>query len=117
MVRGTESRTFRCGRLWECVPDDDRAVVAGRGDLAAIATERDRSNPAGMPLEREQVLAAGPVPEPDGLVMARGDEPEAVGTERHAVDPSRMPFERALVLPVAASQSITVLSLELDAIV
>ena len=43
--------------------------------------------------------------------MARGDEPAAVGTECHAVDPTGVPFSARWSRPVAASQSMIVLSL------
>ena len=94
------------------VPQPHRVVVAAGDDARAVGAERHADHRAGVAGERRaEGLAGGGVPQPHRVVGAAGGDAPAVGAERHAVDRAGVAGERrAERLPVAASQSRTVLS-------
>ena len=79
------------GRLG--APDPGGAVDAARGELAAVAADRQADDPAGVPAEREDVLAGLGIPELDGPVVAGGGQAAAVGEVRHGGHQARVALE------------------------
>src|SRR5262249_24449472 len=66
------------------VPNPRRAVLAGRGDGAAVGAEGLAFSSAGVPGQCDQRLAGRDVPDDGFTVLTAGDQPRAVGTEGHA---------------------------------
>ena len=94
------------------VPEPDRLVVRARRHQLAVRREGDRVDRARMALERLQRRSRGRVPEPDRLV-ARADATSLPSGEKATeLTESEWPSSVCSGAPVAASQSLTVLSPE-----
>ena len=68
------------------IPEADRAVFTGGGDLPAVAPNRDRENPRHVTLEGTHLLRGGHFPYANGFVFAAGDEELAVGVNDEVGD-------------------------------
>src|SRR5215831_5127542 len=68
------------------VPDAHRLVRRGAGQALAVGAEAHAHDPAMVPLEDEELLAALRVPDPHRHVIAGRGQALAVGAEAHAGD-------------------------------
>ena len=82
------------------LPQDDGAVLTGRGEHAAVGSEGERLDRGVMAGELARFLAGGGFPEADGLEHAAGDEDGAARSEDDRVDPGFRAGE--LLLPGGA---------------
>src|SRR5262249_20110078 len=74
--------------------DPDRAVAAAGRESRAVGAEGDGGQEAGVPRQRQDVLAGAQVPELGGRVLAPGDEEPAVRAEGERVDIALVGGER-----------------------
>src|SRR5262245_37541230 len=72
---------------------------AARCQKAAVGTEDDHLDIAGIPLQGGARFLSGPIPEPDGLVPACGCHQSPIGTEGDTLNASRMPTECGFLDP------------------
>ena len=94
------------------VPDDGGAVRRGSDDPPAVRAERRRHHSGRVPGEGAELLPGGRVPDDGGLVPRRGDDAPPSGLNAAA---SQGPCARRAMrsfCPVAASQTMAVLSSE-----
>src|SRR4051812_48973597 len=81
--RGPAANLIDMGRGRLGTPDAGRAVDAAGADLAAVAADRQADDAAGVPPERENIVARIRIPELDGSIVAGGGQAAAVGKESH----------------------------------
>src|SRR5262245_20665327 len=67
------------------IPELDRAIMAARGQEAAIETERGSPNQLGVTAQRYDLPAGGRVPQLHCVVAAGRDQAAAIGAERNPV--------------------------------
>ena len=81
------------GRRWRGVPDDRRAVVAGRQQRPVVGGEGYGGDHAAH-LEAQCLAPSGDIPDPDAAVVATGGQPPA-GAEGQAVDRVVVPAQQS----------------------
>src|SRR5262245_42886551 len=96
-------------------PEDDRGVLAGGGEPAAIRFRADRhgKNISGVALERSQLVPGGDVPDLDGLARRR-DQALAIRCERREIREAIITHRKAAQRLLGLSRALGIPGPELD---